>query len=417
MWVWFGLLAGCLIFGASVVVAMVLPRLGSVASLTLGLIALVWAAADMGLVDQRYASPSALIVAMLMLVAGTSAGFLVAASALPHLAPSRKAFVPGPIGASEPPSGDWASCCGIVLLGCSEPERYSPRVLAAHHNLLAETAEIHVPPTALPFIFLAEKARYRAAGRTLPGPAIARQIARRLEDDHTCGNWSVELAWCHTANSLAEAVDALHDQGLSRVAVIPLGAPDSAELDEARRGLEAFHHVNSTPVAFGPSIWADRLLPERLTERILAASGGREPGQLGVLLVAEGVPLLWGHRYPSAGEAENYFCQRTKVLLAEAGLSDAHVRVGWIEWMTPDVTESVRHIAALGCSRIVVAPTTIALPTLGTTLDLNHAITSARLPGDVEVVTLGPWGDDDALLDAIIRSANEAVGACDELES
>jgi protoheme ferro-lyase len=114
-------------------------------------------------------------------------------------------------------------------------------------------------------------------------------------------------------------------------------------------------------------------------------------------------------RYAASEQTENYFIQRVRMLLVEAGLSSEHVKVARLEWQTPDVTETVRHLAVLGCRRIITIPATTVLPTLETQLDLERAVSCARVPTAVTTVTLGPWGDDDALAAAVGAVASAAL--------
>jgi protoheme ferro-lyase len=118
---------------------------------------------------------------------------------------------------------------------------------------------------------------------------------------------------------------------------------------------------------------------------------------------------VWERRFSEAGATENYFNQRVRSLLGETGLDERRVRVAWLNWQTPDVTEAVRHVAVVGCTRIIVAPSTLALPSLETVLDLGHAVDLARVPDGVHVITLPAWAEDDEFGDAVGRSAATAL--------
>lgn len=403
MTIWIVLLAGCVAFGASVVGALALPRAFSSLVGVSGLASLGGAVWAFGQVVQRYGSPEALVSALAILLGGIGAGYAVATTSLPHLAARLRH--------SPLPDGDPGTAQGIVLLGCAEPEHYSPRAVAARQNLLSESAEIDVPPVALPFVFFAEKARYRAVGGTSPATAPARTLAVAVAERLRSDLLDARLAWCHAPGSLAAAIASLVEAGAGRISVVPLGPSESAPLDVARGFLDrCMHGDHATEVIFAEPVWNDRLLPSRLAERILAVTVGAEAADVGVVLVDPGLPPVWERRYNAAQAVENYFDQRVRLLLGESGIAENHVRIAWLEWQSPDVTEAVRHLAALGCSRIVVAASTIALPTLDTALDLSHAIALARVPHGVQVVTVSPWGDDDAFADAICRTAAASLG-------
>jgi len=389
-------------FGVAVVAALVLPRAGSPAAGMLAVISLLGATTALGAITETYGTSSALALALAVLVAGVTAGYAVGATFLPHL--SRR---PRPRSLAVRPPGDGTA---IILLACTEPERYSVAAVAYRQDLLARGAEIEVPSTALPFVFFADRSRYRAAGRMSPGPALARKLARIVQAE-AGAKTPVTLAWCHTADSLVNAVVSCGADGASSIAVVTLGPPESGPLDEARALLDSSLRTEHAPrVVFGPNVWNDRFLPARLAERVMGATVGATAEEVGVVLLCEGAPPAWERRYAAAGEADNYFAQRVRTILCEDGVAASHVRVAWLAWQTPDVTEVVRHLAALGCTRIVVAPATIALPTLETMLDLGHAVTLARVPETVTVVTLTPWGDDPGFVGAVQRSVSAALG-------
>jgi protoheme ferro-lyase len=402
--IWLVLLAGCVLFGALVVAALVLPRAAAPLAVIGGVAALLMAVAAFGAIAQQYATPEAIVSALAVLLAGVGAGFAVAATSLPHLARTPK---PPSLPSARDAAADGR---GVVLVSCAEPDRYSPRAVAARQNLLAESADINVPATALPFVFFADKARYRAVGGRSPATSVARQLAASVAERLRPEVTDVLLAWCHDPTSLAAAVSTLAAAGVARATVVVLGPVDSGPLDAARVVLgQALRENRGPDVIFASPVWEDRWLPERLAERILAATTGVDSSAIGVVLMDAGLPPVWERKYSATQRIENYFDQRVRVLLSEAGVTDQHVRVAWLEWQTPDVTEAVRHLAALGCRRIVVAAATIALPTLETALDLGHAITLARVPQGVQVVTVTPWGDDERFVDAICRAAQESL--------
>jgi protoheme ferro-lyase len=220
---------------------------------------------------------------------------------------------------------------------------------------------------------------------------------------------AVDLAWCHTPTSLAATVARHANSGRRNIAIVVLGASESGPLAEVESHLNPLvHSAEDLRVTFAAPIWNDRALPARLVERILAAAGVA-PADVGVVLVGEGAPPAWERRFSAAGAVENYFNQRVRALLAETGVDERRVRMAWLEWQTPDVTEEVRHAAVLGCTRIVVAPSTIALPTLEMGFDLKRAVGTVRVPDGVQVVTLSPWEDDKEFAAAIVRSVESAL--------
>jgi protoheme ferro-lyase len=114
--------------------------------------------------------------------------------------------------------------------------------------------------------------------------------------------------------------------------------------------------------------------------------------------VGHGQPEARAKRYPRFDEEETAFLSRVRMSLIGSGVLERSIRVAWAEWRSPDVTSAVRHLAALGCRRVIVLPGAFAVDTIGTRLDLEMAVRQARVEDSVSVVTLPAWSDDEAVI-------------------
>lgn len=407
---WFALLTGAVVLGFVVVAAMAAPR--PVAALTpvAGLAALATVVAALGAISRYYQTPQAIGVALLSIAAGTAGGYGLAAAALPLLARRRGTAIHMPESSQTRETREPT----VILLSCTEPERYSPAAVAARGNDLAAGGALDLPSAAFPLVFLAERARYAAVGGRSPAAEAARAIRSAVSDLMAqAGHGArVEIAWCYGRPSLVETCARAAASGSRELAVVVLGFEDATPVEREKATLDgAALREAGAQVAFGPSVWTDRHLPARLVERILAATQGAQLASVGVVLVGAGVPPAWESAHAAAASEENYFNQRVRLLLTEAGLDERMVRLAWLDFQVPDVTEAVRHLGALGCERIVVAPSAIALPQIATVLDLRRAVELARVPDHVHTVVLGAWGDDPAFVRAAGASAACALDA------
>lgn len=405
---WLALLAGSFLFGACIVGAMVLARPYSTLAVLVGIGGFLGALYTLGTIAQVYSTPLAIAASILFVVVGIVGGYTVAAAGVPHIASIKRRRA-----TMQPPA---PGVTGLVLLGCAEPGRYDPRAVAHRQNLLADTAAIELPLSAVPFVFLTEKTRYRAVGGTAPGVAAATALTRKIAMLwEPLARPQITLATCQYPDDLRRAIVEQAGAGATRIAVVVLGPPESAATEHALAiASDTARHDLAAQVRVAPSIWNDRQLARRLAERVLAHVEQTPLASVGVALVCPGSPDAWVHRYAASEQTENYFIQRVRMLLVEAGLSDEHVKVARLEWQTPDVTETVRHLAVLGCRRIITIPATTVLPTLETQLDLERAVSYARVPASVTTVTLGPWADDDALATAVEAVASAALDDAQE---
>jgi protoheme ferro-lyase len=148
-----------------------------------------------------------------------------------------------------------------------------------------------------------------------------------------------------------------------------------------------------------------------VARRVIESLDGTPSRDDGVVLASQGQPWQWDRAYPSACEHATYFSQRVRADLVTRGLREDRVRLAWLDWEEPGVTEVVRHLAALGCVRIRVIPATMPFDTVGTLLDLRDSVDQAGVDAEVSVHVLPAWGDDmsvaRALRERILESAQE----------
>ncbi len=402
---WFMLLSGSIVFGAGIVATMVVPRRWQLVSAISMAGGIVWAVISLGDITSAYNAPAPTGLAIAFLIAGIAGGYWVAAEGLSLMARERPAET---LGGTDQPDGDRTE---VLLLACAEPERYSVRAVDARHRDLIDSGALDIPTSAVPFMYMSEMARYRAVGGRLGARAAARAIANALE--HRLASEArvehVMLSWCEPRAAQAAAI-AAHRRGTTRLVLVTLGADVSRDVERVRDAIEALHPSRAgMRIVSAPSIWHSSKLATRLVQRIRAAAVDAPLTEVGVVLVGAGEPPTWAATHPAWSERENYFAQRVRMLLSEEGLDERRVRTAWLEWQLPDVTEAVRHLAAIGCTRIIVAPGMIALPTLGTSIDLVHAVRLARVSAHGTVITLTAWGEDEALVDTTVTVVEQAL--------
>lgn len=403
---WILLLVGAAVTGASIAYIMAVPRRWLPVPGVFGLLGATTAIRSVGMVLSWHQPGSSVMTATLM-GAGISAGYWLASASLPLWARQGTDF------RRDQQAGAAAASTVAIVLSFAAPERYRITRAAAHIRQLIESEALTLPTSALPFVFLSERARYRAIGGYLPARASVTATAEQLErllPVSAFGN--VLAAFSDGSPTLRQSVAAAREAGAQRIVVVTLGPDGSLPAREALCELESVGEPESAQasVTFAPSIWFSEELAGRLVTRILDTTRGVLPDEVGVALIGEGQPSAWEEFDHGWRERENYFNQRVRLLLTEHGIQPENIRTAWLEWQSPDVTEAVRHLAALGCVRIVVAPSTIPCVTLGTALDLEHMVASARVNENVHTVTLTPWGDDPAFAAAaaaaILRTMN-----------
>jgi protoheme ferro-lyase len=120
-----------------------------------------------------------------------------------------------------------------------------------------------------------------------------------------------------------------------------------------------------------------------------------------VALVLHGQPEAWQKSHASFDVQENSFANRVRATLIDRGLHQENIRLCYAEWRNPDITETVRHLAALGCSRVLICPACFPFESSVTILDMPVAVRQARVDAHVSTVVLGAWGDGPRLVDVL----------------
>ena len=390
-YIWIVLLGGSLVAGAAFVgVLVVRPRSELITAVT-GIGSFALSAYSLVAVASIYSRADAVLYGFAFMVAGVIGGWSLASSLLGRLAaPLSELHSPD---ALPPDSGKAA----VILLACVEPPTYDPRVTAGMLNALADEELIEPSIGTLPFLFFAQKTRYRAVGGTSPAFGELHSFSEALQSElDGLPIATVEVATCSGEGRLAARILDAVKAGHRRVVVAELTVADSLHISAAKVEADALRLDHSgVTVAYTDALGSSEPIIEMLASRVVATC--EELPTSGVVLVGHGQPEERAHRNPSYDEEETAFLNRLRMKLVDAGLPDSNVRIAWAEWRTPDVTSAVRHLAALGCRRVVVMPGVFTLDTIGTRLDLELAVRQARVDDSVIVVTLPAWRDDEVV--------------------
>jgi sirohydrochlorin ferrochelatase len=392
---WFTLVAGSVVMGASVVALLIAERTlepVSAVSAVLGLVAASW---GLGQIATSYAGADAIGYALFFGAAAAAGGYALASTLLARLALHSR-----PPGAASDQTHEEPSPT-VLLLSELEPTFYSARATASALENLAEEGLLAASIWVLPFLFMAQKTRYRAAGGTSPGSgeltAVAEALARTLAPK---GITRVDTAACEGDRSLAVRVVAAVDRGFRTIIVAQTFIAESLEVDRAKREVDSLRLAErGITVSYAEPLWSSARCAALVSARALAVAG--DLNTCGVVLVGQAQPEERSRLAGAFDSQESGFLNQVRVMLLDRGVSDEHVRIAWADWRSPEVTGSVRHLAALGCRTVVVVPAGFPLDSITTMLDIHMAVRQARVDPSVNVLTLQAWHDDPGLVEAL----------------
>lgn len=405
---WAALVVGSLVAGAAFVGILVAPRrvepvCALVGALGFGLSALAFASIT------RIVPTASTALATLAIIAGSLVGGYAVASALLDrvaLPMTEEASLNSGL---QPRARDDAL---VIVLACAESEEYDPRIAASELRTLASEELVELSIGVTPFLFTAQKARYRSVGGISPQRRELRDLAEMIEpelDPSIIGGttWAV----CSGSDSLAHRIVQGAAEGYRAFAVIRCAVADAPHFEHARRGVDSLRPGDhGIEVVYADALWSSDAVAAAVTEMIVSSAGA--PGEAGVALVGHGQPESRSRLFPAFDEQETAFANRVRMMLTERGIPERNIHVCWSEWRAPDVTSTVRHLAALDCKRILVAPVAFPANTLARLLDIPLAVRQARVES-VPVVTVSAWFDNGAvkqeLIDRAHRAAREAL--------
>lgn len=354
-----------------------------------------------GLVD-AYGRVEIGLTASLLTAAAAAGGYGLASSLLPLYAPKATGIEPLELGESVD------ARTTVLLTARLEPEHYSPAVVAGELNAMAQDNLPEAAMSIMPFLFAAQKARYRAAGGLSPSIHAATELTERLEamlDPTRFG--PVELVTCNGQDTLDQAVRRAASRGCTRVIVVGLSIGESYELDRAKSRVDLLRPAAAgMQIVYTPPLWGSETLAHEIAQRIWVSRD--HPDRTGVAVIMHGQPESRQKTHSAFDVQENAFSNRIRMFLTELGIPEPNVRLCYLDWRDPDVTETIRHLAALGCSRVIVVPACFPFESVNTILDLQVAVRQSRVESHVHTLILSPWGDDEGIAHVVQDLVREA---------
>ena len=397
---WIALIGGAFVAGVTIVAALVVVRNHEPFAAILGVLGLGLCAWSFGRLGSVYANVDVLVYAFGFAIGAFGGGYALASALLDRLSHV------APLAATEPAMD--VQSATLIVFACAEPESYDPRSTSRELARLADERLVDLSIGVTPFMYAAQKARYRAIGGTSPERGQVRQLAEAVErilGDRVFSR--VETAWCDGPDELPRRIVEAVANGSRTLVVAVTSVGESLEMVNAKRSIDRLRLAESgVSVVYTRPLWATERIISVLASRILAAAD--DPETTGVALIAHGQPETREQSNASFDADENGFVSRVRMLLADKGIAENRVRVAWAEWRDPDVTSTVRHLGALGCSRVLVVPACFPFDNLATRLDIPIGIRQARLEATISVVTLNAWNDDPAVPDALAEEIREA---------
>ena len=306
------------------------------------------------------------------------------------------------------------SRAAAILVACVDATEYEPEVVHEELERWGSLVSSRVGLLVTPLLYATHKARYRTLGGESPGYAQAKELAEnveaivRTESDID----TVLMATCTRSQSPDRVIAGLAKEGFRRFVVSGVSVGESYAIDQAKSQIDQMEPASEgLRVAYTPAFFGADRLSTIIAQRILSRVATQDAP--GVALLMNGQPEHHRRTHEIFDIQEATFCSRIRLQLTEGGIAPEFVRVCSLEWRDPDLTETIRHLAAYGCENILVAPVCMPFDTLSARIDIQLAIRRARVADTSAVHLLNCWATEPEvpriLAKAIMDSYSEVV--------
>lgn len=401
---WLEVFAGGLAAGAGLVGLLASRRGFEAPAFLFSLLGLLVSGTGVVIISGEHERTGLTLAAIGLGMASTVGGYGLASALLPVFRRThRRPVLPATL-------GEASGTTDVVLVACCEPERYHPSAVAEE---LAGYSDEGLPEPGMavvPFLYAAQKARYRAVGGRSPAAAQTRSLAERLGTimSRHGGIGTVECVTCTGRDTLDAAVTRAVERGARRIIAVSASIGESHSLDRAKARVDLMRPRElGIDMVYATPLWGSDRLALALADRITTVAS--EPDLTGVALVMHGQPDTRQRTHGAFDVQENAFCNRIRMMLTEHGIPEQNIRLCYLDWREPGVTETVRHIAAMGCGRVIISPACFAFDSIATTLDLQVAVRQARVETHVTTVVLPAWSDDAVAATVLAEAIDEAL--------
>ncbi len=159
---------------------------------------------------------------------------------------------------------------------------------------------------------------------------------------------------------------------------------------------------NEAEVLFTFPLWNHDGIVSLYEQRILEKTQEISPEQVGVILVARGFDRKTQKEYPQAFDRAEVFYNKIKESLVKNGYDGRKIRIAYIGHRQSGVKDTLDYLLDYGINKLVIAAVGFESTGIETEYIIPRLAESRKLPENVGTVFIGPWGDSDYLVDALL---------------
>jgi protoheme ferro-lyase len=303
----------------------------------------------------------------------------------------------------------------LVVVAQGEPQAYDPGPwLDAFYEFDRDNVP-YVPRPLRPFFLARRRREYLERGGSFHNKVqqrIFEKLKKAVQPDLPAGTRSY-LAFLDVDPRLQAVLVRALNKGASAVLLAPVCLAESTLTRKVWKSAQSVLPAVDPPapgvrLGMAAPLWDARPLVELFLRRAEGVRLGCERSKLGFVLVGQGQPLEWDHKFPAQVDQETHFRQEVARRLIEAGYPRSNILLAWSEFKEPKVVSALEKLASRRLEKILVFPVFESADSLASEVHLLRQAAQAHLPSSLQVIHMGAWGEDDLVIEALRQKILEA---------
>ncbi len=292
----------------------------------------------------------------------------------------------------------------VIYITHGEPSGYNPMPWVLTMAEFDKDNVPFIPWLFRPFFFNALRKEYQEAGGS-PHNALHHTYIDNLRyamPEAVANGTRFYLAFLDSAPHPEEMTIKAINEGASRIIILPVFVTESTHTIAAQ---EMVSHVNPEQyginVTYTGALGDSDSLQNAFVDRALNMSIDYDRSDVGIILVGHGQPDEWEELYPEQNLQESQYRNNIRDKMITAGFSAENIKLGWMSFQNPSITESTELLVANEVEIILVFSVSLSALSIHSEIDVPKAVNKANVPSDILIEYVGQYGDHPLAIQAM----------------
>lgn len=155
-------------------------------------------------------------------------------------------------------------------------------------------------------------------------------------------------------------------------------------------------------VMFTFPLWNHDGLVSHYEQQILERTQEISPEQVGVVLVARNFDKKAQRQHPQAADRAEVFYNKIKESIVKNGYDGRKIRIAYLDHRHSGIKDTIDYLLDYGINKLVVVMAGFESHCIETEYIIPSIVEGRKMPDNVNTVLIGPWGDSEFLVDALV---------------